>query len=319
VEASAAQYRLVQKIAAGGMAEIFLAETCANSPRVVVKRMYPNLARNDALRRMFIDEARIAARLHHPNIVETSEINVTDEVPFFVMEYLQGYDVRSLLKTLWERGIGLPLAPALEIVRGLAAGLNHAHDLRDTDGTPLGLVHRDVSPANIFLTFDGLVKVIDFGIARAARREGEATQIGIAKGKIPYMSPEQCRNEPLDRRSDIFSVGIILYELTTGHRLFKGNNDFDILRKIADDPIPSPSATRPGYPAQLERIVTRALARRPQDRYDTAAAFQVDLEAYVGAVRLDSSPHSLGLFMRQVFAGAPIPQSRGTQGSEFDP
>src|SRR4051794_1445723 len=245
------------------MAEIFLARVSGLPgfhKMVVIKRILPQLATKTDFVEMFLDEARIAATLQHPNVVQMYDVGVVDGNYFIAMEYLHGEDVRSLMKSLFRQEKKLPVEHALNIVIGVASGLHYAHEKVGFDGTRLEIVHRDVTPQNIIVTYDGAVKLLDFGIAKASNRFGE-TRFGTLKGKVPYMSPEQCRGEPLDRRSDIFSLGIMLYELTLGRRLFKGKSDFELLKQIVEGTVPPPRELEPDYAPALEAIVMRALAK----------------------------------------------------------
>jgi serine/threonine protein kinase len=216
------------------------------------------------------------------------------------MEYVDGRDVRRLIQRAVMSGERVPLPVAIAIAMGAAAGLHPAHENTAADRTPLHNVHRDVSPANVILTFDGHIKLIDFGIAKAARRQTE-TQAGTVKGKYSYMSPEQCNGGELDRRSDIFSLGITLWELTTSTRLFRSKNDYEVMRKIVRDPIPSPRERIPDYPAELETVVMRALERDVDLRYQTARALYEDLEAVAAHHGMQASPFALSDYIRRMF------------------
>jgi hypothetical protein len=216
------------------------------------------------------------------------------------MEYLHGEDVRSLIRALHRQDKKLPIEHALNIVIGVSSGLHYAHEKVGFDGKPLEIVHRDVTPQNIIVTYDGAVKLLDFGIAKASNRFGE-TRFGTLKGKVPYMSPEQCRGEPLDRRSDIFSLGIMLYELTLGKRLYQGKSDFEVLKQIVEGTVTPPHELDKDYPAALETIVMKALHKEKDERYQTARDIQADLEAMVRADRLHVSPIALTRFMEETF------------------
>ncbi len=298
------KYHLIKKIAAGGMAEIYLARVSGLAgfeKVVVVKRILPQLSTQDQFIQMFLDEARIAATLQHPNIVQMYDIGAADGNYFIAMEYLHGEDVRSIYRRLRDRKQGgMPLDHALNIVICVASGLHHAHDKASFDGKPLGIVHRDVTPQNVIVTFDGGVKLVDFGIAKASNRLSE-TRFGTLKGKIPYMSPEQCQGKPLDRRSDIYAVGIMLYELTTSSRLYRGESDYDIMKQIVEHPLVPPSVRRADFPRELERIALRALAKNPDERYQNVEEMQSDLEAFVRHERLIVSSIALSSFMKQLF------------------
>jgi serine/threonine protein kinase len=302
------KYEVLQRLAAGGMAEIFLARmvgVLGFDKLVVIKRILPHLAQRNDFIQMFLDEARIATTLNHANIVATHEVGVHGKSYFMVMEYLAGEDARSIVRRIARApntGAGgrLPLEHALNIGVAVAAGLHYAHEKRDRDGAPLEIVHRDVTPQNVIVTYDGAVKLLDFGIAKAANRINE-TRSGSFKGKVPYMSPEQCRGEPLDRRSDLFSLGILLHELTLCRRLFRGETDFQILKQIAEGPITRPRDVDPQYDARLQAIVMRALERDPASRFATARELQEALEELAHEMRLRLSPLSLANYMQSLF------------------
>ncbi|HEY3352341.1 MAG TPA: protein kinase, partial [Polyangia bacterium] len=297
------KYEIVRQIATGGMAEIFLARATGIEgfeKLVVIKRILPHLAEQPEIVRMFLDEVRIAATLHHTNVVQVFDVGSVDGDYFFAMEYLHGEDVSGLMRALAAAARPLPLEHALTIIMNACAGLHYAHEKRGFDGRPLGIVHRDVSPQNVFVTYDGGVKVVDFGIAKAATRQA-ATQYGTLKGKIRYMSPEQARSEPLDRRADVFAVGILLWELTTGQRLFHAKSEFEILKMIVEQDAPPPSRAVPGYPPELDAIVARSLRRRPEERYQTAEELQADLDDFVREQRLPASTLTLSRFMAELF------------------
>jgi serine/threonine protein kinase len=315
------RYELLRNLAVGGMAELFVARASGLEgfeKLVVLKRILPQLATNADFIKMFLDEARIAALLHHPNIAQVYDFGRAGESYFFTMEYVPGKDLREILRAAKRRG-GIPLEHALGIILGVAAGLHYAHERVGIDGEPLGIVHRDVSPANVLVTRDGGVKLVDFGVAKARSRQTE-TRAGTLKGKIAYMSPEQCKGEEVDRRSDVFALGILLYELSTGTRLFKGDNEFAILREIATQDVPPPSSRTADYPPELEAIVLRALKREPAERYPTAEELQVELEAFVTRHRLVVSPVGLRRFLAELFpqAEAPLllPPSRAPSASQ---
>jgi len=257
------RYTLLKPIASGGMAEVHLASlqgAAGIQKLVAIKRILPEHARDAEFVAMFLNEARIAASLHHANVVQAYDFGSEDGRYFLTMEYLRGLDTRRIVQELGRTGRRMPLEIAIAIGIGAAAGLHYLHEKRDAAGQPLGLVHRDISPPNIFLTSDGIVKLVDFGIAKAVRRAGE-TRTGTVKGKVSYLSPEQCRCEPLDRRSDIFSLAIVLWELTIGRRLFLGTSDLEVMNAIDKVDAPRPSQMVSRYPRELERIITRGLTR----------------------------------------------------------
>src|ERR1041385_8660762 len=254
------RYELLSLLAEGGMGEVYLARARSVGgfeKLVVIKRSLPALA---AQYEPLYAEARLVATLHHTNIVQVLDVDTDGPTVFIAMEFLHGQDVRALIKRSWSRGQRLPLDQTLTIVLAMCAGLHYAHDKRDADGAPLEIVHRDVSPSNVFVTYDGGVKLIDFGIAKATTLPSE-TQLGTIKGKPGYMSPEQCQAEPLDRRSDLFCVGIMLYEMTTGQRPFSGESENLLYSAISEGTPKPPTAIDPTYPPALEAIVLKALAK----------------------------------------------------------
>src|SRR5579871_1298801 len=244
------KYELLSRIAAGGMAEIFLARAASLKgfeKYLVIKRILPHKTRDPNFVSMFLDEARLAATLDHPNIVQIYDVGAIDGEYFIAMEYLHGEDLLALVRAGVQLGLGRPpLEIVITILDGTLGGLHYAHERRGFDGKPLNIVHRDVTPGNIVITYDGAVKLVDFGIAKAATREvNQDTRAGALKGKIQYMSPEQCKGEALDRRADLFALGIILFELTTGKRLYHEKSDFETLKKIVEGPVPDPVSVAP--------------------------------------------------------------------------
>jgi serine/threonine-protein kinase len=255
------------------MAELYLAKLAGShgfERLVVVKRMLPHLSEDRELVGMFIDEARIISGIRHPNVVQVLDFGQQGKDLFLVMEYLEGEPISGLMRRLHARGQALDLGLAAWILAEACAGLHASHELRDGDGLNRGLVHRDVSPQNLFLSYSGQTKVIDFGIAQARNRNTH-TEPGQMKGKYAYMSPEQCQGFSLDRRSDIYSLGIVLFELTTGRKLFKRDNILETLRAVSQSEVPAPSTLVDGYPKELEAICFRALAAERGDRFQTAA------------------------------------------------
>ena len=297
------KYTLLGHLATGGMAEVWLARQVGLEgfeKIVVIKRARPDLTDRDTTR-LFLDEARLVATLEHPNIAQVYEIGSVGGSYFFAMEYVDGADLRRLIEAALAKKQRISLADALYIVTHICNALHYAHEKRDAYGRPLQLVHRDVSPSNVLLSYDGSIKVCDFGIAKAHNRESDDTKNGILKGKFSYMSPEQCEGKPIDRRSDVFSIGILLYELTTLSKLFRGTSDYALLQKIVEAPIPPPSSRLPGYPAELEQIVMKALAKSPSDRYATAQALQLDLEELAREQKLAMSSVRIAKLMGGMF------------------
>jgi eukaryotic-like serine/threonine-protein kinase len=298
------KYTLLKKIATGGMAEIWVATTTTSGVRrvCVVKRILPHLAETPDFVRMFLDEATLVATLTHPNIVQLYDVGEAAGSPFIAMEYLHGADVRAIKRALRTHTPSrMPLDHAVHIGIGAAAGLHHAHELVGLDGRALNIVHRDISPQNLLITYDGGVKVLDFGIAKSDARETE-TQAGTVKGKVPYMSPEQCLCEPLDRRSDVYSLGVVLYELTTGQRIHPlGASEYEMIRAIVEGSVTPPSTLDPTYPKALETIILGCLAKDRHRRYPTARALQADLDAFAREERLAVSSLSLSSYMSELF------------------
>ncbi len=285
------------------MAELYVARTRSAhdfEKIVALKRIFPHFLQDEDFVEMFLHEARLAARLQHPNIAQVYEIGDDDGVYFFTMEYVLGQDLRRIVRAVRARGGWFTLDQIIAIITQTAAGLHYAHEREGPRGKPLGIVHRDISPSNLLVSYDGGVKLVDFGIARAASRR-QVTQAGTLKGKIPYMSPEQCRGEPLDRRSDVYSLGIILWELVLCRQLWAGAADLKLVERIATEDAPAPTAYLPNFPKDLEVIIMRALARDRDQRYSTAQELQVDLEEFARERKLALSSLSLGHFMQELF------------------
>ena len=279
------KYRLIAELGHGGMAEVFLSVVrgpAGFNKLVVIKQIRPQLAEDPEFLGMFLDEARLAARLSHPNVVQTNEVGQEGERYFIAMEYLEGQPLNRVIHRL-QKGGGLPLVMHLKIVCDTLAGLQHAHELCDYDGTPLGVVHRDVTPHNIFITYDGQVKVVDFGIAKALNSSSE-TRSGVLKGKVAYMAPEQARGERVDRRADVFSVGVMIWEAATGKRLWKGVPDITILQRLLAGEIPTARSVKAEVPEALDEIIQKALSHQREDRYETAADLQLAVEGYLESI-----------------------------------
>jgi serine/threonine-protein kinase len=309
VTTSLGRYQLVRHLAAGGMADVLLARATGIEGferHVVIKRIHAEQARDARFVQMFLDEARLAASLHHQNIVHVHDIGQQAGEYFFTMEYLHGEDLRKLLMRVAERDQRVPLEHILTIMLAAMSALHYAHELKGPDRKPLGIVHRDVSPANIHVGYDGHVKVVDFGIAKATQRTTE-THSGLMKGKVAYMSPEQCIGQAVDRRSDIFCLGIVLYELCTVRRLFKGANDFLTMSSITHGEIPRPSEIVPDLAPALEAIIMKALATRPEDRFQTADEMRAELERFAIAHRYRTSPTALAEYLVSLFGERPMP------------
>ena len=273
------RFRVLSHLASGGMAEVLLAAADGVegfTRPVVIKRVLPHLANHAEFRRMFVDEARILSRLRHSNLVAVEELGEEGEGLYLVMEYLHGEGLDSIVRVQRERTVRMPPALAAYIVAEACAGLHAAHEHRDIADRPLEIVHRDVSPQNLFITYDGNVKVIDFGIAKAVNRETK-TETGTVKGKFAYMSPEQIEGAEIDRRTDVFALGVVLHELLTGQRLFQRPNHLEIVRAICLVPTPPPSRFDPSVPDVLERVVMRALSKSRAERQPTALMLRHEL------------------------------------------
>ncbi|MBI4952812.1 MAG: serine/threonine protein kinase [Myxococcales bacterium] len=296
------KYEIVAYLASGGMAELYLARVrgIEGFEKVVaLKRILPKLAEDPEVVSMFLDEARLAASLHHPNLAQIYDVGREGGSYFFTMEYVHGEDLHTVVQRAARQRRGLSLSSALFIVSQVAAGLHHAHDKRGADGQPLGTVHRDVSPSNVMISFDGAVKIVDFGVAKALARRTK-TLSGNIKGKLGYLSPEQARGEEIDRRSDVYALGILLFELTTGTRLYDQAHDYAVLSALFTQDAPLPSSRRADYPPELEAVVEKALRRTPAERFATAEELQLAIEAFAREQKLALSAVALGRFMREV-------------------
>jgi serine/threonine-protein kinase len=280
-ELLAGRYRLLATLGRGGMADVYLGAAAgpAGFNKLVVVKKLRNATDDPGLVEMFLDEARLAARLNHPNIVHTYEVDETPEGYLLVMEYLEGQSLRRLAKALRTREGQFDPVLAAHVVSEMLEGLHYVHEMRDYDGSPLEIVHRDVSPQNVFVTYDGTVKVLDFGIAKGALNVTD-TQSGVLKGKVSYMAPEQVNAADVDRRADIFSTGVVMWELLTGEKLFKGDV-MEALHSVMSSPIQPPSSLARGVPPELDVIVLRALARLPDHRYATALEMNKALSEFV--------------------------------------
>ena len=277
------KYYLLERINVGGMAEVFKAKTLGVEgfeKIVAIKRILPSVAEDEEFIKMFVDEAKITSQLSHANLAQTFDLGKINETFYIAMEYVPGKDLRAVFERLKRRGERMPLHLAAYVMARVCEGLDYAHRKRDINGQELNIVHRDVSPQNVIISFEGEVKLIDFGIAKAANKITK-TQAGILKGKFGYMSPEQVRGLPIDRRSDIFAAGVVLYELCTGERLFTGGSDFSVLEKVQLAKVTKPSLIAPNLPLKLERVILKALAREPEDRYQHAADLSADLTRFL--------------------------------------
>ena len=315
IGSSVGRYSVVRHLASGGMAELFIAKQEAMGgfeKQVVLKLLQPRYAENARVVSMFLDEARLAAKLNHPSIVHLYDVAEDGGLKYIAMEYIHGETVADIVK----RGLAvnnyLPLEHAVHIVRQSAAGLAYAHALREPDGRIVRIVHRDVSPTNILVSYEGQTKIVDFGIARAEDELREES--GSRPGKASYMSPEQVRGDPTDYRSDIFSLGIILYELTLCQRLYRGAPEVT-MRKIIDEKVTPPTAINRDYPPPLEMIVMRALEKRPEDRYQSAEEMSHELEEFLEESGLRSGNRRVSIYMQELFAPGAAASDAGVAAS----
>ncbi|MEZ4380221.1 MAG: serine/threonine-protein kinase [Nannocystaceae bacterium] len=280
------RYDILQRLGYGGMATVYLARATGSAgfeKLVAIKVIHPHLAADPNLVEMFLDEARIAAQIHNPHVVEILDLGTDRGDYFMVMEFVDGETLSALIRKLRPKGERLPLAVILQILIDACEGLRAAHELRDADGHALGVIHRDVSPQNLLLDVDGWVRIVDFGIMKAKGKRTD-TRTGQLRGKLPYMSPEQAQSKPLTPACDLFALGVILWELCTGERLFAGENDVETLRKVVACERPPLVDVRPDLPAALEGILARTLARDPNDRFASAAEMVRELRGLLREV-----------------------------------
>src|SRR6185295_12244166 len=303
------QYTLLERIAVGGMAEVWKARMCGLEgfqKTVAIKKILPHMTHNSEFVSMFIDEAKLAAQLSHPNIIHIYDLGKIANDYFIAMEYVEGRDLRTIGNLARQKRLPIPVGLSLLIAHHLAGALDHAHHKRDFEGRALGLVHRDVSPQNVLISRDGDIKLCDFGIAKAVTQAGQ-TQIGALKGKLQYMSPEQAWGRSVDARSDIFSLGTLLFEMLTGERLFAGDSEISVLESVREGKVKSPREIDPSISAEIDSIARRALAHDPADRFQSAG----EMEQRLGAVLYEQKPtpsHTdLAAYVRRL-EEAPIPE-----------
>lgn len=298
-------YILLERLASGGMAEIHLSKKLAAEGLqkfVAVKRILSQHSASEDFIRMFKDEAKIAVNLSHSNVVSIYDFGVENNQLYLVMEYLEGKNLRQILNRLKQLNKRFSVSHIAYIIKLIAAGLDHAHRLIDaTTGERLNIIHRDMSPQNVMISFEGEVKIIDFGIAKSTSQE-EVTRVGTLKGKFGYMSPEQVDGLEVDARTDIFAVGIMLWEMLSEQRLFLTNNEMTTLRKIRDCKIPSLREMDPNIPIELEKIVNKSLARNKAQRYQTAAEIQKDLQSFLNRYNPDFSSQDFSEFIKEVYS-----------------
>jgi serine/threonine protein kinase len=281
------KYTLIRKLATGGMAEVFLAKAAGPmgfEKTLVLKRILPHLAEDPAFVEMFLSEAKLAAQLNHPNIVQIFDFGEADDAYFLAMEYIDGPNLRTLLKRASQQGVALAPAVCARLIATACEGLAFAHDFTDPGtGEPLGLIHRDISPDNVLVSRQGAVKVVDFGIAKAAG-QSHKTQSGVIKGKLAYMPPEQIRAKPLDRRVDVYALGVVLYELLTGNKPFEATTDASLMQAILFEPLVPAAERRADLPEPLQRILDKALSKDREQRYPDCLSFSAELEEFILSV-----------------------------------
>ncbi|HET9959611.1 MAG TPA: protein kinase [Polyangiaceae bacterium] len=308
------RYELLMPIAAGGMAMVWAARlkgTRGFQKIVAVKTMLPKLSEDAQFEQMFLDEASLALQIRHPHVVDILDLGEQNGVLFLVMEWIDGVPLNQLMKASKGAG-GIPLSIAVRIVMQASAGLHAAHELRDPQGQLVGLVHRDVSPQNILVTYDGVTKVVDFGVAKATAIMGSGTSPGQLKGKVGYMAPEQIDGDDFDRRADIFALGIVLYALTTGKHPFRRESDAATMYNICSPQAAlPPTRVMPDYPRALEAVVLRALAKNPADRYQTANEFLRDLDRALPTDQRALTDDDVAQFVRKL-VGDKLQERRST-------
>ncbi len=307
------QYRLDERIAVGGMAEVWRASMLGMEgfrKTVAIKKILPHLAENSEFVTMFIEEAKLAARLTHENLVEIYDLGRIGASYFIAMEYVDGRDLRSLLNRLRQRSEQMPIGLALLVGAEVSRGLEYAHTRQDGDGNPMALVHRDVSPRNVLVGHDGRVRLCDFGVAKAVSSVIQ-TEIGALKGKLQYMSPEQASGKPVDARSDIYSLGSVMYEMITGRRLYEADNEISLLDAVRAGAFDDPRKHCPGLPQEVRRILIKALAKRPSARYQTAGAMGQNLTTLLRTLDPVPSEQTLSGFASGLFSEAPVESPAG--------
>ena len=302
------KYQLLRKLATGGMAEVFLAKTAGPmgfEKQLVIKRILPHLAEDPQFVQMFLGEAKLAAQLNHPNLVQIFDFGESDGSYFIAMEYIDGPTVRLLLQRAREQSLAIPFVLGARIASAAAEGLAYAHEFTDPlTHESLQLVHRDVSPDNILISRSGSVKLVDFGIAKA-RGLSHHTQAGTIKGKVAYMAPEQLRGEPLDQRVDLYGLGVVLYELLTLNMPYEAGSDASLVRKVLDDPYVPPTERRPELPLALQQVLTQLLAKNRDERYGDCRTLQADLERYIHATGETASGYALGQLVARLVPALP--------------
>jgi serine/threonine-protein kinase len=312
------RYRVVEKLESGGMAEVFRAESEGLQgfrKQVAIKRVLPHLSSKKKFIQMFLDEARLSAQLSHSNCVQVFDIGVGDNAYFIVMEFVDGANLKSVIEALKKRNHEFPVECAVYIALEICKGLSYAHELTDQNGNPLHIVHRDISPPNVLLTKFGEIKIVDFGLAKA-NSQLEKSEPGIIKGKFSYLSPEAAMGQEVDARTDVFAVGIMLWELLAAQRLFLGDTDFQTVKKVQAAVVPSISQINRRVPAELERIINRSLARDPSQRYQTARDLGLELSKFMFKFAVPVSTFDIAKLVQSAVSSRS--KSRAPQASIID-
>jgi len=308
------RYRVLKRLASGGMAEVFVAESAGIEgfkKRVAIKRVLPHLSKRDQFIAMFLDEARLSAQLSHSNVVSVFDIGVGDGAYFIVMEYVDGADLRAINEHRKKIGRPFPVEVAVFICQKICGGLAYAHELTTLDGTPLEIVHRDITPANVLITKFGEVKIVDFGLAKATSQLAKS-DAGVIKGKFGYLAPETVLEQGVDHRVDIFAVGILLWELLAGRRLFQGDTDYATVRLVRDAVVPALSKINPEVPHDLEQILAKALAKDPTQRYMAARDLGRDLTRFLFRYGRPVNENDVAILVQDAM-GTPATQIDPTQ------
>jgi len=299
-------YKVIGRLGKGGMAEVLL--TIQNDEHfkrlVVVKRVLTELEEEDEqFIKMFLDEARLAARLNHPNVVQTYEVGQDGASPFLAMEFLDGQSLNVLQRRTHSLGRKIPVEVALKIFYDVIDGLHYAHELKDFDGKTLGVIHRDVTPSNIFIKYDGTTKLVDFGIAKSTTNK-EKTKAGMLKGKMAYMAPEQFKDAPITRTVDLWAMGIVMWETLAGERLFRGKNDFDTVQAVMKREIPKLSQKRTDVPAEIDALIAKALERDSSKRFATGEEMKTQIEDLAFKIGKPLRKTDVAKLMQELFAEA---------------
>ncbi|MDC3957037.1 serine/threonine-protein kinase [Polyangium jinanense] len=319
MELRGGRYEILQLIASGGMATVHLGRALGMGGferLVAIKTMHAHLADEPEFVAMFLDEARLAAQIRHPNVVGTIDVQQDDRGVFIVMEYIEGASLQQLLRALYKQGATLPLDIALRVFLDMLAGLHAAHELTDPRGLPLHLVHRDVSPQNVLIGVDGVARITDFGVARAEARIS-TTHGSQLKGKIGYMSPEQAGRLPVDRRTDVYAAAVLLWELMALERLVRGDSEAEMLAKVVASETPSPRSVNPDVPEALDAVCMRGLEKNPDVRYATAADFAEALDDAVRSMGMKlATPRAVASFIRAQGIHTPLVELRSKSSEE---